>query len=101
MDQEQRSYAEQANFLKRIKFRRTIVFVLAVLTIPITLIINSLGIPIQFILIWFVIFGIYSLMVGLTRCPHCGGFFFFRGISSGGLFWFVNKCQKCGFPQKV
>jgi len=37
----------------------------------------------------------------LSKCPHCGKFFFYHSLFSGYRFWFVNECQRCGFPRKI
>jgi|ERR1041385_27805 hypothetical protein len=101
LQNEQTSFDYKLKIVKRIKSNRLFAIILLLVSFPVYLLIVNLGIEERWILAWLVPVSIYILFVGISRCPQCGKFFFYRNYFAGFFFWFVNECQSCKFPRQL
>jgi hypothetical protein len=48
--------------------------------------------------VWMVAWGVSVVLVALSRCPRCGGYFHIQAQSLPYARWWTKKCVNCDLP---
>lgn len=97
-------FNRQAKLVGRLRAKRLLAVALIALAFPLLIALAILDLHYKWAIfamtLWEIPALFYGVVVLTSKCPRCGGPFFYRDDPSGFRLRWGRNCQNCGFPER-